>query len=86
MTVLRPLLLALDFTGTEARFTVQTGRAVTLTAPLPLLVSLSERAQEIDVDILAPDRAPLFAFSVRRDTVEGETLLARIAGEMIGEG
>lgn len=85
MITLRPLLLALDFTGTEARFTVQTGRAVVLTAPTPLLVSLTERPHEVDVDVLTPDRAPLFAFSVQRDTPEGSALLARIAVEMIGE-
>jgi hypothetical protein len=83
--VLRPLLLALDFTGTEARFTVQTGRAVVLTAPMPLRVKLTERPEEVDVDVLAPDRAPLFAFSVRLDTPEGAALLARICRELSGE-
>lgn len=68
--VLRPLLLGVTFTDTEACFTVQQqeGRGLELVAPVPLIVDMRERGAEYDVDLFTLDHAPAFSFSAPADS------------------
>lgn len=81
--VLRPLLLGVTFTDTEARFTVQQqeGRGLELVAPVPLIVDMRERGAEYDVDLFTLDHAPAFSFSAPADS----PALLELCREMLSE-
>lgn len=69
-TTLRPLLLAVTFTDTEARFVMQHGDGLELVAPLPLMVDMSQQGDEYAVTLFTAD-APsvrLFGFNVAADS------------------
>ena len=80
---LRPLLLDASISHTEARFTVQQGRALDLVCPVPAMVGMVERGTEVDVDILTPEGVPLYGFSIDRSTPAGSDLLTRLCTELV---